>query len=342
MPRHDIVVIGGSAGALKPLSLIVSGLSEDFRASLLVVLHTSVESDGKLPEILGRATSLPVAFAKHEEPIERGRVYVAPPDFHMLVTPRGLQVVHGPRESGFRPAVDPLFRTAARQLGRRVVGVILSGGLDDGMYGLSLIKQHGGIAIVQDPAEADVVSMPRSALNAVDADYVLPAARIAATLTRLGEEHAAPRSDQTVEAQLLSAQSGVLLIEEQFGSPSPLTCPDCGGTLWEVQEGRFTHCRCHVGHQYAPETLELGQHDAVERALWSAVRLLEEKAEFKIRLAKLASNSVLGRMAKRYTESAADAHSQAQVIRSLLLPGAEMPPPRQASRRRKAARSARR
>src|SRR5215467_749950 len=193
MARHDVIVIGGSAGALPALTTIVGQLPASLPACVLVALHTSAQADGFLPDILERASPLSVAFAKNHDPVLPGHIYVAPPDFHLIVTSSGLRVVHGPRENGFRPAIDPLFRTAARELGSRVVGVILSGGLSDGAYGLSLIKQHGGVAIVQDPDEANVDSMPKNALSAVDADYVLPAAQIAATVTGLIEERPSRR-----------------------------------------------------------------------------------------------------------------------------------------------------
>src|SRR5215467_5786496 len=185
MPQHNIVVIGGSAGSLQPLTDIITDLPANLTASVLVVMHTSSGANGYLPEVLRRWSKLPVGFAQHAAPIEPGHIYVAKPDLHLIVSTAGLRTVHGPRENGFRPAIDPLFRTAARQLGPRVVGIVLSGALSDGTYGLSLIKQHGGIAIVQDPGDAAFDSMPKNALNAVDVDYILPAAEIGPLIARL-------------------------------------------------------------------------------------------------------------------------------------------------------------
>lgn len=327
MPQHDVIVIGGSAGALEPLTIILEQLPLELRASVLIVMHTRAGTDGVLPDILQRASSLRVAFAKHDEPLQRGRVYVANPDVHLIVTPAGLRLVHGPRENGFRPAIDPLFRTAARELGARVVGVILSGALSDGIYGLSLIKQHGGVAIVQDPEDADIGNMPRSALNVVDVDYVLPAADIATVLTRLSEERPdkgrthgekiMARSDE-LEPQLPSENTQVAEMEDRYGAASSLTCPDCGGALWEVQEGRVVRFQCHVGHQYAPDALDDGQRDAVDSALWSAVRVLEEHAELKMRMSRRAAENGLETVSEGFADGARDAHSQAQRIRSLL------------------------
>jgi two-component system chemotaxis response regulator CheB len=328
MPRHDVVVLGGSAGSLEPLTTIVNALPVGLKASVLVVMHMRAGPDGVLPDILDRATQLPVAFAKNGDSLRYGHVYVAQPDAHLIVVSGGLRLVHGPRENGFRPAVDPLFRTAARELGSRVVGVILSGGLSDGTYGLSLIKQHGGIAIVQDPAEASVDSMPRNALNAVDADYVLPAAQIAATVTRLIEEpprtsnshatHAGSRPHDELEPQLSRENTKVSEMEELFGRASSLTCPDCGGALWEVGDGRVVRYQCHVGHQYAQDALEAEQRESMDSALWTAVRVLEEYAELKKRMAKRAADNGMATVSKGFADGARDADSQAQRIRSLL------------------------
>jgi two-component system chemotaxis response regulator CheB len=188
MPAHDLVVIGGSAGGLQALTKVVAELPPSLAACVLVVLHTSPIGDGVLPGILERATSLPVSTARNHDPIAPGRVYVAVPDFHLIVTSSGLRVVHGPRENGFRPAIDPLFRTAAREYGSRVVGVILSGGLSDGACGLSIVKQHGGATIVQDPGDAIISSMPENAIKAVEVDYVRNASEIAATIEWLSKD----------------------------------------------------------------------------------------------------------------------------------------------------------
>jgi len=327
MPQRDVVVIGGSAGSIQPLTTIVKQLPGNLAASVLVVVHTRATSDGVLPDILQRVGELNVAFARHEEVLAPARVYVAPPDFHLIVTTAGLQLVHGPRENGFRPAIDPLFRTAARELGPRVIGVILSGALSDGTYGLSLVKQHGGVAIVQDPAEADVDSMPTKALGAVDVDYILPAAEIATAVARLSEERPARRvmdgeqpmaRSEDLEPQLPAEETRVSEMEDRFGAASSLTCPDCGGALWEVQEGRVLRYQCHVGHQYAPDVLETEQRDAVDSALWSAVRVLEEHAELKMRMAKRAADNGLETVSDGFAEGARDAHTHAQQIRSLL------------------------
>ena len=322
MPHRDIVVIGASAGGLRALTNIVERLPAGLRASVLVVMHTRPHGDGVLPEILERAGTLPVTFARTGERLAHGHVYVCRPDVHLLVTDGRLREVRGPRENGFRPAIDPLFRTAARQFGSRVVGVILSGALSDGAFGLTMVKQHGGVAIVQDPDEAIISSMPRNAIKAVDVDYVLPTAEIAAVIERLsraeleGEQPMQRRRD--LEPQLPAEDTRIAEMMARFDAPAPLSCPDCGGALWEVQDGRLVRYQCHVGHQFAPDTLEDRQRTVVETALWTAVRVLEEHAELKGRMARRAEETGLDHVSHGFADGARDAHTQAQHIRSLL------------------------
>src|SRR4051794_18781245 len=199
MPGHDIIVVGASAGGVETLAQLVKGLPADLPASIFVVLHVSPHGSSVLPEILGRRGVLPAAHARDGEPIVPGRIYVAPPDFHLIVWPGQVGLSRGPTENGVRPSVDPLFRTAARSYGRRVVGVILSGSLDDGTAGLAAIKQRGGVAVVQSPEEALFAGMPRSALESVAVDHCLPAAETPPLLVELANtpvpEGESPMSD---------------------------------------------------------------------------------------------------------------------------------------------------
>jgi two-component system, chemotaxis family, protein-glutamate methylesterase/glutaminase len=193
VPRHDLVVIGASAGGVEALSRLVAGLPADLAAALLVVLHTPPASESHLPAILARAGPLPAAHARDGEHIRPGQIYVAPPNYHLTVQAGSLRLVQGPTENGFRPAADPLFRTAAQAYGEQVVGVVLSGALDDGAGGLTAIKQQGGVTVAQDPDEALVASMPRSAIRFDHVDHVLPIAEIAALLMRLAGSPAPER-----------------------------------------------------------------------------------------------------------------------------------------------------
>jgi two-component system chemotaxis response regulator CheB len=327
MSQPDIVVVGASAGGLQALSTIVEALPAGLRASVLIVMHSSTNGQGVLPQILERISPLPATFAADGQALAHARIYVAPPDLQLIVGANHLALVHGPRENGFRPAIDPLFRTAAREHGRRVIGIVLSGALSDGTYGLSLIKHYGGIAVVQEPADAIIPNMPQSAIRYVDVDYVLPAAEIGPLIERLTQEPAKgkrntvmPRANEP-EPQRASAETEVRDMTQLFGLPSALTCPDCGGALWEVQEGRVLRYQCHVGHQYAPENLEAGQRDAVDSALWSAVRVLEEHVELKTRMSKRAAESGLTVVSQGFLAGAQDARRQAQRIRAVLFNG---------------------
>jgi two-component system, chemotaxis family, protein-glutamate methylesterase/glutaminase len=323
MPQRDVIVIGASAGGLQALTTIVSRLPESLPACVLVVVHAPAQSDGALPQILERAGPLPVAFARDGDRLTPRQIYVAPNDFHLIVGRDGLRVVHGPRENSFRPAVDPLFRTAARCLGPRVIGVVLSGALSDGTYGLSVIKQHGGIAIVQDPADAAVRTMPENALRYVAVDYVLPASEIAQAIGRLagrsvGLKGVPVMSHSGLEPQQPVEETQVRDMTQLFGAPSGLTCPDCGGALWQVREGGVQRYQCHVGHQYAPENLEAGQREVVDSALWSAVRVLEEHAELKKRMAQRAAEHGMQVVSREFASGARDAHEHAERIRAVL------------------------
>jgi two-component system chemotaxis response regulator CheB len=324
MARRDVVVIGASAGGLEPLTALVSRLPADLPACVLVVMHSATNGSGVLPEILGRSTTLPVAFAEDGDPIEPGRIYVARPDFHLTVTDGAVSVVHGPRENGFRPAIDPLFRTAAREFGPRVIGVVLSGALADGTYGLSVIKRYGGIAVAQDPEDAVIPSMPLNAIKYAGVDRIVPAHDLGATIASLtsgNDERQGgtkmPRRKNEIEPQAPHATE-VSEMEELYGPPSGLTCPDCGGALWEIRQGRVVRYQCHVGHQYAPENLEQGQRDEIDSALWSAVRVLEEHAELKTRMAARATAGGLRAVSAGFTKGARDAHEQAQRLLAVL------------------------
>ena len=322
MPQIDLVAIGASAGGLQALIDIVEELPASMTAAILVVVHTKTEGESFLPDILGRRSEVPVSFAEDGGTIEPGHIYVAPPNVHLLVGANGLRLHQGPRENGFRPAVDPLFRTAARHYGSRMMGVILSGALDDGTYGLKVVKDAGGTAVVQDPNEAAFPSMPLSALRYVEVDHVLPAVQIAKLIANgtaeSSEGEGIMARQKEPEPQNPSEKTDVEEMQETFGPPSALTCPDCGGALWEVKNGELTRYRCHVGHQFTMEGLDAEHQDAVENALWSAVRVLEEHAELRNRMATRAEAAGMEAVSSGFSESAIDSTRQADTIRELL------------------------
>lgn len=292
-PQHiaqrDIVVIGASAGGVEALMTLFQGLPLELPAAVFVVLHVMPGGTSVLPRILSRAGSLPVSAAIDGEPIERGRAYVAPPDHHMLIHDDEVRLTSGPRENGHRPAVDPLFRSAARAHGRKVIGAVLSGALDDGTAGLRIISEAGGVALVQDPASALYPSMPDAALGYTPAARPVPIETLADAICKaIGEPLGQAANDD--REQLVAA---VPLDEPdrsddnpRMGELSAITCPECGGSLWEYDEEGLLRFKCHVGHAYSPDSLEVSQAQALEGALWAALRSLQERAELFRRLAR--------------------------------------------------------
>jgi two-component system chemotaxis response regulator CheB len=258
MAKKDIIVIGASAGGFEALKKIVAGLPADFAASIFVVWHMSSDVRGVLPQVLNGAGKVHAAQAYEGEPIMPNRIYVAPPDRHLLVERDRVRVTRGPKENRFRPAVDPLFRSAAYAYGSRVVGVVLTGSLDDGTAGLWMIKQRGGTAIVQDPLDAEVPSMPENALREVEVDYTVPVSKIAELLVRLSKERAANIAEVNMETDEKTAVEISIAAEEsafernimKFGELSPYTCPDCHGVLVSIKDGKRKRFRCHTGHGF--------------------------------------------------------------------------------------------
>lgn len=325
---HDIIVIGGSAGALGPLIQIVAALPEDIPASVFVVIHTPANSPGLLPMIIGRSCALNVQHAGDGGTIQSGSVYVAPPDRHLLLMKDGMQVVSGPRENRSRPAIDALFRTAARAFGPRVTGVLLSGVLNDGTYGLMAVKQHGGVAIVQDPEHADYPDMPASAIEDVEVDHVLPPIEIANLLKEIvvqpvtSEVQSMPHEDSGPEKADQQTNPRTNTLEHPpAGELAPFVCPDCGGALWEIRNGRLYRYRCHVGHSYTAEALLAGQTDELEAALWAALRALEENVELARRLATRAGEAGHSRVAQQHQEHSNEMEQRAEMVQRLLRTG---------------------
>src|SRR4051795_11755056 len=288
--QRDLVVIGASAGGVDGLQELVRGLPPEFPAAILVVLHVPSTGTSVLPQILSRQGPLDAVFATDGTPYERGQIYVAPADHHLLVHDGRLRLSQGPRENGHRPAIDPLFRSAARAAGARCIGVVMSGLLDDGAAGLRFIKDHGGVAVVQDPEDAMFPSMPRAALDTTEVNGVAAAAALPALLGRLIDE-TLPIANEPPAARRLSDgaadEDGQDRVEIEdpaataallSGPPSALTCPECGGALWEHEEGGALRYACHVGHAYSLSSLVEEQGRGLEMTLWSAVRSLEERA----------------------------------------------------------------
>ena len=323
MPRKDIIVIGASAGGIEPVRTILAGLPPDFAGSLFVVMHTSPDAPGLLDVIFNRAGALAAVLANDGERIVPGRVYVAPSDHHLLIEPGRVRLTRGPKENRFRPAIDPLFRSAAQTYGPRVIGIILSGGLDDGTSGLATVKQLGGTAIVQDPQEAWAPSMPASALKHVRADHVLPVSEIAPLLVRLaggadvGEGGHAVPEDVKIEVDIAkedkATEAGVL----QLGDPSNYACPECHGVLLQMKERAPLRFRCHTGHGYTFESLVSEMDDVIEESLWNAIRALEERALL-MRHAGEHARETPTDANDRFITGADDAQRRAELVRRAL------------------------
>ena len=284
MLKQRIVVVGGSSGAIDGLRQIVAGLDDDFPVPLCVVVHTSPDAPGILAKMLDRCGRLRAITAHDGMRLAPGTVYVAPPDFHLLIEPGVLRTTKGPRENRFRPAIDPLFRSAAQVYGPGAIGVLLSGSLDDGTAGLWAIKRLGGIAIVQDPTEALFPSMPASALNSVDVDHCVRLKELPGLLTGLvrAPVHAElpiaePRTLE-VEVKIAKATNAVDAGVEEIGEPSPFACPECHGVLLKLKDSHPLRFRCHTGHAYAADSLVAAVSDGIEEALWTSVRAMEEGA----------------------------------------------------------------
>ncbi len=258
-------MVGASAGGVEALKVVAAGLPADLPASVFIVQHigSGINGHSFLPDILTRAGPLPVVRPTDGERVQRGKIYVAPPDCHLLVAPGHLRLSHGPKENRTRPAINPLFRSAAAAYGERVTGVILTGALDDGVAGLAEIKRQGGIAVAEDPATALFPSMPYHATLKVDVDFVVPLPEVAEIISALANtERGSEKSEEAMER-----------------IPSHLTCPECRGPLSRERQGKIVEYRCRVGHVYSPLAMAEEHRETVERSLWMSVLALEEAAE---------------------------------------------------------------
>jgi two-component system, chemotaxis family, protein-glutamate methylesterase/glutaminase len=309
---HDIVVIGASAGGIEALQGLTSRLSQNLLAAIFVVVHVSPHSSGLLADVLNLSSKVPASLARDGERIEGGRIYVAPPDHHLLLEPDRVRVVNGPKHNRYRPAIDLLFLTAARHFGERVIGVVLTGFLEDGSSGLLAIKNAGGIAIIQSPEDAEVASMPRRVLQQVHPDYCVPVTEIGLLLNKL----------TTLPATAIAVTNSGAESEgrlERKRSSTSFICPDCHGAIWELNENGEIHYECRIGHSYSPDGISEAQDEDVERSLWMALRALEESAALEQRLAQLAADRKRNIAHKFFSAQAHARKQQAVVLREFLL-----------------------
>jgi two-component system chemotaxis response regulator CheB len=316
MPTAPVVVIGASAGGVDALQRVAAGLPRDFRAAVLVAMHLPEGGASVLSPILDRAGPLPAATAEDGRPLRAGAIVVAPPDRHLVVEDGRCRVVRGPKVNGHRPSIDVLFESAARSRGAGVIAVVLSGALSDGALGVRAVKRHGGRAVVQ--ADAVHRGMPTSAMTTADVDAVVTAREIPRALTLLLDGLEASMSTEPSERPQLATGPDVAERERVEGSPSSLTCPECGGALWEIGDDVTNGYVCHVGHAFSADGMLAEQASSVERALWAAVRALNERTALMQRLA--ARMRALGSegSAARFDSGARESDEQAEAIKRLL------------------------
>lgn len=293
--KGRVIVIGASWGGIAALKQIVRDLPADLPAAVVVVQHTGADSPRMLADILAAAGPLPAAYARDGEPLLPGRIYVAPPDHHLLVGAQGrLQLSRGPKENRSRPSIDPTFRSAAAVYGSAAVGVVLTGHLDDGTAGLLAIKDRGGVAVVQEPDEAEAPSMPLSALRHVDVDHRRNLRAMAPLLVELSSDPWPEREHDMTEKAMkaeVNIAAGAPLADawrefEKSGTPSGLNCPDCRSALYELADKRLLRFRCRAGHGFTGRSLLHGQTEARENLLSSMFGALIEEAALSERLAQ--------------------------------------------------------
>jgi two-component system chemotaxis response regulator CheB len=306
--NHDIVVLGASAGGVEALTQLLAALPRDLPASLFVVQHMSPVHQSRFPELLEKRGPFRTLYPVHGQKIEPRHVYVAPPDTQLLVRFGYLHVLRGPKENGHRPSVDALFRTAARAYGPRVIGVVLTGYLDCGTAGLLSIKARGGLALAQDPSEAAFPEMPQSAVDHVALDFVGGLSELAQRISELVTTPAGA-TPNTVAREISELEG------DELGVGSNFVCPTCRGALTEVNVRGFEQFRCHVGHSFSLESVLSEQTEETERALWAAVRALEESASLAARM----SGRSIGTLQERFAEKHETLARQADVIRAILL-----------------------
>lgn len=330
MAKRNIIVIGGSTGSFEGFKTIAAGLPKDFDASIFIVWHMSPDVNGVLPQVLNRVGKVYASEAAEGEKIEPGRIYVARPDHHLLIEDSTIHIARGPKENRFRPAIDPLFRSAAYSYGPRVIGIILSGALDDGTSGLWAIKRGGGVAVAQDPNDAEISSMPEHAIREVDVDHIVRAEAIPGLLVKLSREEVSgsaeemmrdPAERQRMEREVKIAaeenalEKGVL----QWGDLTPFTCPECSGVLARINDGGRPRYRCHTGHAFSADALLSALTENIENSLWSAIRGVDESIILLNHIGDHYAEVNQGKLAAKFFQKAKEATTRNEVIRRTVM-----------------------
>lgn len=321
MTHRDLVVIGASAGGVEALQALVRGLPADLPAAVLIVQHLLPGGPSVLPQILSRVSAMPCAVAREGDALVEGHILVAPPDRHLVVWGDHVTLSGAARDNGHRPAVDVLFRSAARARGPRVVAVVLSGALDDGTAGMVAVRACGGIGVVQDPEEATHPSMPLHALEGALPEHVASLAALPALLGELAAvevDDGWPGRGDPVPGEVVPVDGPPGAEDPPSGRLDALACPECGGSLYRTEGGDAVRFRCRVGHAWSPQTLAAQQYVELEAALWMALRSLEEKAALALRMAESAQLRGSSAIAARYTGASTEAAEASSIIRRLI------------------------
>jgi two-component system chemotaxis response regulator CheB len=322
MANRDIMAIGTSAGGFEALRFLAKGFPQNFPASILVTIHLPLQFHSSLDQLLAKAGPLPSAFANEGEAIKKSRIYIAPPGRHLLVDGERLSLGTGPRENNARPAIDPMLRSIAVCCGSRAIGVVLTGTLGDGASGLWAIKQAGGMTVVQDPKDAAFPEMPQTALKRMKPDHVahlrdMPGLLYTLVHQRAGDPIVVPenlRYEVEIARDGRSSMNGM----DWFGARSVLTCPDCGGLMWELKDGNMSRYRCHTGHAYTEELIAVGLDEHLKRAMATALRALNERIALAGRLRDQAEGSGQPSLAESWSRSVEKFEKEADVIRDAI------------------------
>jgi two-component system, chemotaxis family, protein-glutamate methylesterase/glutaminase len=322
MANRDVLAIGTSAGGVEALIFLAKRFAPQFPAAVLVTIHLPSRFSSSMDDVLSGAGPLPAQFARDGDRVRKGRIYIAPPDRHLLLDGDHVGLGEGPRENNSRPAIDPMLRSTAVCCSGRAVGVVLTGTLGDGASGLWAIRQGGGIAVVQDPRDAAFSEMPLAAVNRANPDHVVKLGDMPALLQSLvqqpaGEARPLPRSLKYEVEIGRSGSDGMDSIEKMdgIGRRSVLACPDCGGVMWEIDEEDLVRYRCHVGHTYTAEVMSLALDESLRRALATALRALEERVALARKLYRQAVDGGHRLLAETWAEKARDFEREMDVIR---------------------------
>jgi two-component system chemotaxis response regulator CheB len=318
-----IIVIGASAGGINALCELVAQFQKEIDAAIFIVLHLSRRGVGDyLKHRLQQYTELTCHLATDELAIEKGNIYIAQPDFHLIVKKGVCKLTDGTQENRWRPSIDVLFRSAAAAYGEQVIGVMLTGLLDDGTSGMIAIKRSGGLCMVQDPNEAEYPEMPLSVLNNVEVDYSVPLAQMGFIISehiRTAVWHNTPiPADVLAEAELAEKVVTSIAAVAEIGSHSLYACPDCGGGLWEKEDNGFKRYRCHIGHTYSQLDLMKKQQEQVESTLWIALRMMEERRNLLKRIADKERKNGLNILSADHQERAEELEQHIDILKKII------------------------